>query len=79
MLHTLREIGYMARGKSGRIVIDVDPELKRRLYSALAMKGLTLKDWFVDAAGRFVEERKQPDLFGSRLPRKGVGDELQDK
>jgi len=40
-------------GKSGRIVIDVSPELKRKLYSNLALAGSTLKDWFVGEAERF--------------------------
>lgn len=37
----------MSKGESGRIVIEIDPVLKRRLYSALAMDGCTLKDWFI--------------------------------
>lgn len=38
--------------KSGRIVVDVDPKLKRKLYAALALSGDTLKEWFVkEAAG----------------------------
>ena len=36
----------MAKGESGRIVIEVDPHLKRQLYSALASDGSTLKAWF---------------------------------
>lgn len=52
----------MARGDSGRIVIEVDPHLKRQLYSALASDGSTLKAWFVDAASTFLEEREQPRL-----------------
>ncbi len=28
----------MAAGKSGRIVLEVEPELKQRLYSALALE-----------------------------------------
>ncbi|HRQ89976.1 MAG TPA: DNA cytosine methyltransferase [Bacteroidia bacterium] len=39
-------------GKSGRIVVDVPPELKRRLYSTLALSGSTLKEWFVQEAER---------------------------
>jgi hypothetical protein len=36
----------MSIGNSGRIVIEVEPKLKRFLYSALAKDGLTLKEWF---------------------------------
>ena len=53
----------MARGDSGRIVIDVDPELKRALYLALAISGSTLKDWFVKQATRHCAEVQQPSLF----------------
>lgn len=53
----------MARGQSGRIVIEVDPTFKLELYVALARSNSTLKDWFVDAAARFCETQAQPDLF----------------
>ena len=53
----------MARGESGRIVIEVNPEIKRKLYSALALSGSTLKDWFVREASQFCEESTQPNLF----------------
>lgn len=36
----------MSRGSSGRIVVEVDPALKKRLYAALSLDGATLKDWF---------------------------------
>lgn len=44
-------------GGSGRIVIDVAPELKRRLYSALSLSGSTLKDWFLQAAEGLCSEK----------------------
>ena len=53
----------MARGESGRIVIEVDPEVKRQLYAALALSGSTLKDWFIKSAAIFCEESVQPSLF----------------
>ena len=53
----------MARGESGRIVIEIDPELKRRLYAALAVSGLTLKDWFIFAAEKYATGITQSDLF----------------
>ncbi len=52
----------MAMGESGRIVIEVDPHLKRRLYSALASDGSTLKAWFMEAASTYLDEREQPRL-----------------
>lgn len=44
-------------GESGRIVIDVNPELKRRLYSVLSLSGSTLKDWFLQAAEGLCNEK----------------------
>jgi hypothetical protein len=52
----------MPKGQSGRVVVEVDPDLKRRLYSALAIENSTLKDWFIDAARQYVAEREQPLL-----------------
>jgi len=45
----------MAIGKSGRIVIEISPDAKRRLYSQLASDGLSLKDWFSQAAESYLE------------------------
>jgi hypothetical protein len=52
----------MPRGASGRIVIEVGPDLKRRLYTALAGDSSTLKDWFVELATNYIAEREQPSL-----------------
>ena len=48
---------------SGRIVIEIDPEQKRELYSALALSGSTLKDWFIKSAAEYCAERRQLSLF----------------
>ena len=45
----------MARGQSGRIVLEVNPELKNELYSAISKKGMTLKDWFIDTAEQYIK------------------------
>ena len=63
----------MPRGDSGRIVIDIDPQFKNEVYVALASRGSTLKDWFVDQARRLCEEERQPLLLrlaedGGRYP-----------
>jgi DNA (cytosine-5)-methyltransferase 1 len=50
-------------GKSGRIVIDVEPELKRRLYALLSLSGSTLKDWFKKVASQHCEEQSQPSFL----------------
>jgi hypothetical protein len=67
MLHYMHYITSMARGESGRIVIEVEPEMKRRLYATLALSGSTLKDWFVKSAADFCAEAGQLSLF-ARLP-----------
>lgn len=54
----------MAKGESGRIVLEVEPELKKALYSILAMEQQTLKDWFVDKAQKHIKEKKS-DLIQS--------------
>ncbi len=51
----------MGVGRSGRIVIEVEPETKRELYAALARDGLTLKDWFLHTAASYV-------AGGSQIP-----------
>lgn len=52
----------MARGESGRIVIEIDPEVKARLYAVLAQRGKTLKEWFLLCAERFIDEETQLNL-----------------
>lgn len=52
----------MARGRSGRIVVEVEPDLKRRLYTVLASREMTLKDWFVREAETLVRDHDQPRL-----------------
>lgn len=46
----------MARGNSGRIVLEVDPEIKKNLYIVLAKNQTTLKDWFLSTANIYIEE-----------------------
>ena len=46
----------MPVGKSNRVVIDVgDVTLKRKLYSALAEDGRSLKEWFEAAAAEYLD------------------------
>lgn len=40
----------MAVGKSHRIVIEVDPDLKKKIYDSLKDRGMTLKEWFIQTA-----------------------------
>lgn len=53
----------MARGVSGRIVVEIDPMLKRELYVSLAKDSMTLKDWFLDQAKHYIETRPKQLTF----------------
>ncbi|GBE14944.1 MAG TPA: hypothetical protein ENH32_05625 [Proteobacteria bacterium] len=55
----------MARGKSGRIVLEIDPSLNSDLYEALKGEGLTLKEWFLRHTGSYLAQKAQPSLFNS--------------
>lgn len=52
----------MPKGDSGRVVIEIEPNFKRQLYSALAAEGLTLKAWFIETATTYLHDREQPWL-----------------
>ena len=49
-------------GKSGRIVIEIEPEMKHKLYSALALNGLNLKEWFIENVDEYLEDSGQMSL-----------------
>ncbi len=53
----------MARGKSGRVVLEIDPELKRQLYASLENRQETMKEWFIKEAEGLIYGDKQPSLF----------------
>ncbi len=53
----------MARGKSGRIVIEVDPDIKKKLYLNLEKRELTLKEWFLIQAEEFIKNSDQLKIF----------------
>lgn len=46
----------MARGSSGRLVLEIDPSVKRLLHSRVAADGRTLKDWFLEQVDRYLQE-----------------------
>lgn len=54
----------MARGPSGRIVVDLDPGLKREFHAALAADGTTFKEWLLTRVSAYFEDRQQPRLPG---------------
>lgn len=69
-LYNITYIKHMAIGGSGRIVLEIDPELKRRLYSMLALENKTLKEWFVALAVQHIDTQQQPSLFDSATDKK---------
>lgn len=52
----------MPVGRSGRIVIEIDPELKQELYAALEGEDVTLKQWFLDRVEEYLRDRGQLPL-----------------
>ena len=63
------------RGKSGRIVVQLDPAIKRRLYSKLASDGLTLKDWLTQKIDAYLADDEAVQLRLRRLvPRTSAND-----
>ena len=52
----------MAHGKSGKIIIEVDPAFKERIYATLKEQGSTMKDWFLSQAVELCDEHRQPSL-----------------
>jgi hypothetical protein len=52
----------MPVGRSGRVVVEIDPDLKKELYAALDRDGVTLKQWFLDNANEYLRDRGQLTL-----------------
>lgn len=80
-LRSLGNLGYISamthHTDSGRIVINVPPELKRRLYAALALSGSTLKEWFERTAEGFCEDMQQTPSYYSSRPKADSGKRTQ--
>ena len=67
----------VARGESGRIVLEIDPGVKQEIYDAVTQDGMTLKDWFLARAEEYMRDRNQLKLFSSKAaetsPKYGAG------
>lgn len=56
----------MSIGTSGRVVIEIPPEIKRELHAALCRDGQTLKQWFMLRVEEYVQENKQLSIFDGK-------------
>lgn len=66
----------MSIGKSGRIVIEVEPNFKQELYEALGKEGKSLKSWFVENAESFLSDKGQIALSFVDEPNNGARNEV---
>jgi len=46
----------MPKSPSGRVVVELEPGLKRMLYSRLAIENLTLKEWLTEQINVYLQE-----------------------
>ena len=53
----------MAKGSSGRLVIEIDPSIKKELYEKLGEKGLNMREWFLINANAYLKQNKQSSLL----------------
>jgi hypothetical protein len=53
----------VSQGPSGRIVVEIDVQRKRRLYEHLAGDDLTFKEWLLRHVDAYVGEEDQVSLF----------------
>jgi len=53
----------VAKGSSGRLVIEIDPSVKKELYERLGEKGLNMREWFLINANAYLKKNKQSSLL----------------
>ena len=63
MLYRCNRNCLNARIMCGRILIEIEPELKEELYDALQKEGVNLKSWFLDNVQDYLSDRSQLKLF----------------
>jgi len=52
----------MSIGNSGRVVIEMEPELKKELHAVLRKEGTNLKTWFLDNVDQLLAKKGQQSL-----------------
>lgn len=64
----------------GRIVLEVDREMKQALYAVLSRENLTLKSWFVGRARAYLREHAHPSvLLAAEAPTPVYGARREDR
>jgi len=63
----------MSISKSGRIVIEIDPSLKKKLYSDLSLQGTSLKDWFLESVHQYLDIKEKNIASTSKVENKNKG------
>jgi hypothetical protein len=58
----------MARGPSGKLVIEVDPTLKDELHARLAAEKKTMKEWFIEQARQYLRGQQVLPLSDAAYP-----------
>lgn len=66
----------MSIGTSGRVVIEIEPELKQELHSALRKEGKNLKSWFLENVDHFLMSKEQLKLSLDESAHGGSSDEV---
>lgn len=56
----------MPRSESGRVVVEIDPRVKKKLHARLALSGTTLKEWFSTLAENYVDYDVGEPLFSTQ-------------
>ncbi len=58
----------MARGPSGKLVVEVETSLKDALHARLAAQKTTMKQWFIEEAEEYLRGQQALPLMQSNYP-----------
>ncbi|WP_018276024.1 hypothetical protein WKI13_02250 [Teredinibacter turnerae] len=63
----------MSIGNSGRIVIEIEPDLKRQLHAVLRLEGKNLKSWFLENVEELLEYQARQQSLPFEVDKKKSG------
>lgn len=69
----------MPVGTSGRIVIEINPDLKQELYERLHQKDLNLKQWFLSHVDEFLQGKEQLSLNLGDFSPNNITEKMEEK